>query len=210
MSQDRSTLRILAGVSYDETGENAMRMAVDLARYRPSAMLHVAHVAPDSALASRTGNLEDRARLLGRLPEELARFTQRFLVPAVTNVAVHVRVGDPASTLLQLAADYDADLVVVGTHGRRGLQRFALGSVAQALLDARRCPIVIAVPSQLAEMHKTVVPAPECPDCASLRASSGGRELWCAKHQKVHLATSLRLQDGAWVPMGGLDPGLVP
>lgn len=206
-----ATFRILAGVAYDETGESALQMAIELARFRPRAMLHVAHALSTSALSNRASRIDEHARILEGHPRTLAELTERFL-PAEgprPEVAVHVRVGDAASVLLQLALDYDVDLLVVGTHGRRGLERLALGSVAQSLLGARRCPVVIAMPPHFEGMRKTVLPTPECTDCASLRTKTAGRELWCPIHARMHVATSLRLRDGAWEPMGGLDPGLV-
>jgi len=46
----------------------------------------------------------------------------------------HFRRGSPAENIAQLAADLDADLVVVGSHGRRGIERLFLGSVAERTL----------------------------------------------------------------------------
>lgn len=43
----------------------------------------------------------------------------------------HVVEGDPAGELVAAAKDHDADLIVMGSHGRRGLRRFFLGSVAE-------------------------------------------------------------------------------
>jgi nucleotide-binding universal stress UspA family protein len=51
-----------------------------------------------------------------------------------------VRRGDAAAQILE-AAD-DADLVVLGTHGRRGFERWILGSVAERVLHKARCPVV--------------------------------------------------------------------
>ena len=209
MTDEVAPSLLLVGVSYDDTGENAMRLAVEMARERKRVALHAAHVLPDSALSNRSGGVAQHKRLLANYPRELAEFVKPFLRDTLADVAVHVRVGDPAQQLLQLALDYDADLLVVGTHGRRGLEKLALGSVAQALLDARRVPIVIAAPYNYTDMTKTVLPTPECADCVATRRSSGGRDLWCAQHQGLHIATSLRLRGDDWVPMGGIDPGLV-
>ena len=206
---DGATYRILVGAAYDDTGENALRMAVDLARHRPRVELHVAHVIPESVFASYTTNVEDRARLFATHPMNLVDFAKPFLVDTLGDVAVHVRVGDPAPVLLQLALDYDADVLVVGTHDQRGLERLVLDSVARALLEAGRYPIAIAMPPQFQGMTKTALSTPECADCVAVRKTSGGRELWCPRHAKLHVATSLKRHGDHWVPMGGLDPGLI-
>jgi hypothetical protein len=50
--------------------------------------------------------------------------------------------GDPAAEILSAAAAWQADLIVMGTHGRAGLERWILGSVAQAVLRNAPCPVL--------------------------------------------------------------------
>jgi nucleotide-binding universal stress UspA family protein len=188
--------RILVGVSYDDTGENALRMAFDMARWRPTTV-HVAHVLPESAFANRLTSVGDHAQQLAAHPRQLADFVRPFIAEPAPEVVVHVRVGDPVTALLQLALDQDAELLVVGTHGRRGLERFALGSVAQALVNAKRLPVVVAAPRAFGGMQATELPTPECADCVALRKATHDRELWCKQHARAH------------VPTGGRDPGLI-
>lgn len=51
--------------------------------------------------------------------------------------------ADPAATIVEAATEAGADLVVVGTHGRTGFQRLALGSVAERVLRQAPCPILV-------------------------------------------------------------------
>jgi nucleotide-binding universal stress UspA family protein len=60
--------------------------------------------------------------------------------PAVTP---RVRVGDPAKEIVAEAADWSADLVVVGTRGRAGVSRFLLGSVAGSVLRSALCDVLV-------------------------------------------------------------------
>ncbi|SFC54532.1 Nucleotide-binding universal stress protein, UspA family [Halobiforma haloterrestris] len=53
--------------------------------------------------------------------------------------------GEPVETILQYADEHDADLVVMGTHGRTGLERYLIGSVAEKMLRMADVP-VLAVP----------------------------------------------------------------
>jgi universal stress protein A len=53
-----------------------------------------------------------------------------------------LRAGDPASMIVRTARSVRADLLVVGTHGRRGFQRFLLGSVAERVIATAPCPVV--------------------------------------------------------------------
>lgn len=58
-----------------------------------------------------------------------------------------VRVGSPAHVILGVAREWDADLVVLSTHGRRGLPRFFLGSVAETVLRKARCSALVVPPA---------------------------------------------------------------
>jgi nucleotide-binding universal stress UspA family protein len=61
---------------------------------------------------------------------------------AGVRAVVDVRRGDPAEQIVRAARGGRADLLVVGTHGRRGMQKFLLGSVAERVLAAAPCPVL--------------------------------------------------------------------
>lgn len=54
-----------------------------------------------------------------------------------------VRVGDPATVIVETARDLEADLIVLGTHGRQGLERLLKGSVAESVLRQATCGVFI-------------------------------------------------------------------
>jgi nucleotide-binding universal stress UspA family protein len=53
-----------------------------------------------------------------------------------------LREGDPATEILRLAQEIDCDLIVMGTHGRSGLARLLMGSVAEKVLRKAHCPVL--------------------------------------------------------------------
>jgi nucleotide-binding universal stress UspA family protein len=53
-----------------------------------------------------------------------------------------VRTGEAHDVILQVAAEARADLIVMGTHGRRGIRRLLLGSVAEAVVRSAPCPVL--------------------------------------------------------------------
>jgi nucleotide-binding universal stress UspA family protein len=55
---------------------------------------------------------------------------------------VEVMTGDPADTIVQAARESDVDLIVMGTHGRTGLQHVLLGSVAEKVVRHAPCPVL--------------------------------------------------------------------
>jgi nucleotide-binding universal stress UspA family protein len=55
---------------------------------------------------------------------------------------VEVAVGHPADTIVRVAQQRSADLIVMGTHGRTGLQHVLLGSVAEKVVRLAPCPVL--------------------------------------------------------------------
>lgn len=87
--------------------------------------------------------------LVSGLVEEAETELHRFLssVPAVARTDGTVRVGSPAHEILAVAREWDADVVVLGTHARRGLPRFFLGSVAETVLRKAPCSALVIPPA---------------------------------------------------------------
>ena len=54
----------------------------------------------------------------------------------------HHRIGDPAPEILDFAKEHNVDLIVMGTHGRKGLTRLLLGSVAEQVVRKATCPVL--------------------------------------------------------------------
>ena len=54
----------------------------------------------------------------------------------------HLVVGDPAREIVRLASEQKADLIVMGTHGRGGLTRLLMGSVAEEVVRRAECPVL--------------------------------------------------------------------
>lgn len=57
-----------------------------------------------------------------------------------------IEVGDPATKIREKAQDWGADIIVTGSHGRRGLSRIMLGSVAEAVVRRAPCPVLVVRP----------------------------------------------------------------
>jgi nucleotide-binding universal stress UspA family protein len=53
-----------------------------------------------------------------------------------------LRTGDPRDVILHTAEEAQADLIVMGTHGRRGVRRVLLGSVAETTVRMSKCPVL--------------------------------------------------------------------
>ncbi len=95
--------------------------------------------------------------------ETLAKMQRENVKGAPRVVEVEPPGGDIAQRILQEADDMRADLVVMGTHGRRGVRRLVLGSVAERFVRIARCPVLL-VPANVesgASPHATAAPQSE-------------------------------------------------
>ncbi len=128
--------RILHPTDFSDTAAQAFDHAVHLAR-RYDAALHVVHIAEVTDLYYDED--EDlQARLRARMDELLARHDLAGL--SVTPV---IDPGEVAvDGILDYAGAHGVDLLVLGTHGRRGLRRLFVGSVAAEVARRATCPVL--------------------------------------------------------------------
>jgi nucleotide-binding universal stress UspA family protein len=63
----------------------------------------------------------------------------------------HLITGDPASALVGFAKEHAIDLIVMGTHGRRGVMRVLMGSVAEVIVRRAPCPVLTYKPAVMAK-----------------------------------------------------------
>src|SRR5690606_35150464 len=105
----------------------------------------------------------------------------------IKRVVTHFRLGAAADQIVQLAVDLDADLIVLGTHGRTGLKRLMLGSVAQKVLKTARCPVYVTRPKDHSEVGEVPEIEPPCPDCVKARQDSNGAVMWCKRHSEPRI-----------------------
>jgi universal stress protein A len=142
---------LLVGVDFSEFGDAALRDACELARLQADATLNAVHVVPLRAAMGQDDALLKTLPDIDHLSQDLTdhvKTTLRDLGAAVPPIVTHLRVGDPAREIAQLAVDLDADAIVVGTHGRRGIARLVLGSVAERVLRYATCPVLVVCPKR--------------------------------------------------------------
>ncbi len=70
---------------------------------------------------------------------EIAEWAERF---APSDAEIHTSPEDARRAILALAKELDADLVVMGTHGRSGIKKMLMGSVAEFILRSAECPVL--------------------------------------------------------------------
>ncbi|NVJ26362.1 MULTISPECIES: universal stress protein [Myxococcus] len=140
--------RILVPIDLSEGSRAVIDYALNLARPF-NATVEVVHaweppqyVAPDLLVAAPGWNalsLEQVA--LDTASKELATLLKQMETDPVP-IKHRVLVGEAASTILELAEKEGHDLIIMGTHGRRGISRVLLGSVAQKIVARAHCPVL--------------------------------------------------------------------
>lgn len=156
-------LRVVVGLDLAVTGDHAMREAMNLAR-RANSELHVTHVLRASKDLHDATRIDQLSSTMDARLEEMKRHVQKVYVPTeaegafTQQIVFHVRLGEPVAALHQVAVDVEAHVIVVGTHGRRGMEKLVLGSVAEELVRTAHLPVLVARPTEIAEMKKTARP----------------------------------------------------
>lgn len=175
---------VVAALAFDETGEAALREAASVAAGEGTE-LHVVHVITEGAHVTTKGEMGDLTSHLDAATAEL----RKFLADKGTaqRVICHVRVGEAARAILQAAVDVSADLVIVGTHKRKGVTKLLLGSVAKEVVDHAHCPVLIAVPKDYSGKTISESIQPPCPDCMAIRKQTHGETFWCERHQHAYM-----------------------
>jgi universal stress protein A len=134
--------KILCPVDFDAASLQALKLASELAK-ESGATLHLLHIVvlpPAPEVALPFGRMEEAAR--GRLEKLIRQHTDRG-----THCEVRVMMGDAAAEVLLAAKRTRADLIVMATHGRTGLRRLMLGSVAERVVREAPCPVLSLSPA---------------------------------------------------------------
>ena len=124
---------IVVGTDGSPGAKAAVQKVIELAR-GSAATIHLVCAYPGKSAMERIGMTarQEPVDLRGVAADLLARDERRFKEAGFA-VEKYVREGDPAQTIIDVAGENDANLIVIGAHGNTGLRRFMLGGVAGKL-----------------------------------------------------------------------------
>jgi nucleotide-binding universal stress UspA family protein len=137
-------MKILIGIDDSKVSGDVLRAVVTQFRTEHT-QIRVLHVlqpvapAPPQMAPGYAPELEDQKKPARELVERIAK----ELHSAGFKVNVAVEIGDIRETIIDSAAEWGADLIVVGSRGQSGIKRFLLGSVAEFVARHAKCSVEI-------------------------------------------------------------------
>ncbi|HEX2876693.1 MAG TPA: universal stress protein [Polyangiaceae bacterium] len=181
----------VVGLDFSELADRAFRQAFELAAVSSTSEIHAIFVMSAAAVEPLTGFDAVQPSTAARIEEGAARLSKHvnellFTLGGIPNSGMHVyshfRLDVPWVGITRLAAEVEADVVIVGTHGHYGIARWLLGSVAEGVVRHATCPVLV-MPLEPKRLEVPLIEA-ACSQCIESRKASRGRELWCAQHRQ--------------------------
>ena len=134
---------ILCPTDFSEESYRAIEYGLRFAKGADGTLIlaHIIHV-PSGELQQPDGHVlnfeEAKQRTITLLEELWAKRLQSY-----SKCELLVDIGDPHEVLISMATQRKADLIVIATHGRSGLQHLVMGSVAEKIIRDAPCPLFV-------------------------------------------------------------------
>ena len=190
--------QILFPTDGSEPAESVREYALQIASEH-EATIHILNVADTSQ--------GDLTRIRGEVIDALEREGEQIVEEAAESateqgvaVVSEVHQGDPSASIVEYSDQFDIDLIVMPTHGRRGLERFLIGSVTERVINTAEVPVVAVNPDR--ERPLTY----PCQDILLPTDGSRGAELALTEAIAVAKATGATLHLLHIVETGSLGP----
>jgi nucleotide-binding universal stress UspA family protein len=144
--QERGVMKVLMGIDDSQFSGIVTRAVVTQLRAGNTEVLvlHVLQpvepVPPPEMSTGYAPELDDEKKAAHALVEQIAGKLRAAGFKAETTI----KVGDPTLRIIETASEWKADLIVLGSHGQRGLRNFLLGSVSESVARDAKCSVEIA------------------------------------------------------------------
>jgi nucleotide-binding universal stress UspA family protein len=186
MSEHTQTpFRVVVGFDFSEQASMALERAVWLMSGFADAEIHVVAALDwrhhDKRAPSVSSDFEGSEDLRVRTHREAERLLEEFRPPSV-RLFIHTRIGNAADAILSVAVEVHADLIFVGTHSKKGVERMFVGSVSERVVREASCPVMVIRQTSYDREAVAIGPEPACPSCLKTRAETGGQNWWCEYH----------------------------
>jgi nucleotide-binding universal stress UspA family protein len=135
--------KVLIAVDEDPIAAHAAEVGMELAHSLHAQVALTYVIDPALILGPEAGIAADE--LITAARQDAARLVADFRarLQADAHALAFVPVGSPASEIVKAAKEWQADLIVIGSHGRRGVTRALVGSVAEGIVRHAPCPVLV-------------------------------------------------------------------
>ena len=135
--------RILCPVDFSEASRNAVRYAHEFAKGMGSSLVLLNVVEPRPMAVDMSLSYvpleEDLEKAAREDLEEIIKVEREMGV----EVEADVEIGTPSEVIIEKARERDVSLIILGSHGKTGLSRLLMGSVAESVVRKATCPVLI-------------------------------------------------------------------
>jgi nucleotide-binding universal stress UspA family protein len=141
--------KILITTDFSELAESAFKYAVDFARQSGAKLLLLSVVEPRAVLPHEAAYIpslmvaEEASSQLSSTLSALNNTIKESGLFQGLEVIPKVEFGHPHQTIIDVSKSEKCDLIVMASHGRSGFQHFVMGSVAEKVIRAAQCPVLI-------------------------------------------------------------------
>jgi len=132
--------RVVVPVDFSDESFAAAELALELVA--GPAHLHLIHVLP-VLTPSEPGVIWNTVDDESRRKHARAAIAQRLQHAQFQGVQIEIAFGDPGPEIAEFAAQLRAELIVLSSHGRTGLSRVLIGSVAERVVRLAHCPVLV-------------------------------------------------------------------
>lgn len=129
-------------VPYDFSDESLAAIGVALTTVESPEHVWIVHVLEEVSPAE-PGEIWDAVDHETRRTHAMQRLQDDLADQQYKDIHLDIRFGDPGHTIADVAAEQKADLIVMPSHGRTGLKRILLGSVAERVVRLAHCPVLV-------------------------------------------------------------------
>lgn len=135
--------KILIAIDSEPIAAHAADIGAELARLAGAEMALIHVIDPALVNAADTGI--QPAVLVASAKEDARKLISDFRkrLPEQSSALEFVQIGTPLTEIVNAAKDWPADLIVIGSHGRGGIARALLGSVAEGVMRHAPCPVLV-------------------------------------------------------------------
>ncbi len=142
--------RVCCPIDFSNASRAAMEVAADLVR-RTGAELVLLHAYPIPGYTFPDGSVVASPKMMQELAEQAQRHLEEWRgeaerIVGAARVTAEKAIGEPAAEILAFARARGADLIVVGTHGRTGIEHALMGSIAERVVRRAHCPVLTVRP----------------------------------------------------------------